>query len=88
MEKNTIVRTIEMSDEADIKTGAGKMTIEISSTHTPCEVITNSDIKVTDVACDAAQYAIARLKAILSDRFVSEEEEVFVALTVSVRTKQ
>lgn len=88
MEGNTIVRTIEMSDETYVKTGAEKMTIKISSTTSPCEGIIYSGTRVTDVAFDEAQYAIARLKAILTDRGVSENEEIFVALTVSVRTKQ
>lgn len=88
MDKNTIERTIEMTNEENTKSGTQKMVIEIASKHAQNDLSELECRKVTEIAEEEVRYAIARLKAILKDECLSFNEEILVSLTVSVRTEQ
>lgn len=88
MDKNTIERTIEMTNEENTKSGAQKMVIEIASKQAPTEQLDYGCRKITDIAEEEVHYAIARLKAILKDDCITFDQEILVSLTVSVRTEQ
>lgn len=87
MEKNTIERTIEMTSEEDVKSGAQKTVIEIASKHAQSDLREPEYRKITDITEEEVRYAIARLKAIFKDECLSFNEEILVSLTVSVRTE-
>lgn len=82
MEKNTILHTIEMSDESGITAGEGKITAEVTTTHAPSDL----PVAIIDTIDEDMRYAFSRLKTILTDRFLSDKEELTVALTIGVRT--
>lgn len=88
MEKNTIERTIEMTNEENTKSGTQKMVIEIASKQASRDFIKTCEKEVAYIAEEEVQYAIARLKAILRDKYLKANEEILVSLTVSVRTEQ